>query len=58
MLVTDKIIAAFMLYLVGTYPEFLYQMLPWENSYVPYEPHSYVNQRYCSSLLWPLFYFK
>jgi multicomponent Na+:H+ antiporter subunit D len=30
-------IAAFMCILVGTYPEFLYQMLPWENSYVPYD---------------------
>jgi multicomponent Na+:H+ antiporter subunit D len=30
-------ISAFMCILVGTYPEFLYQMLPWENSYVPYD---------------------
>jgi multicomponent Na+:H+ antiporter subunit D len=32
-------IAAFMCILVGTYPEFLYQMLPWdmEKQYVPYD---------------------
>jgi multicomponent Na+:H+ antiporter subunit D len=32
-------IAAFMCILVGTYPEFLYQMLPWdmEKEYVPYD---------------------
>ncbi len=30
-------IAAFMCILVGSYPEFLYQLLPWENDYVAYD---------------------
>jgi multicomponent Na+:H+ antiporter subunit D len=30
-------IASFICILVGTYPEVLYQMLPWENEYVPYD---------------------
>jgi multicomponent Na+:H+ antiporter subunit D len=30
-------LAAFICILVGTYPEFLYQLLPWENDYVAYD---------------------
>jgi multicomponent Na+:H+ antiporter subunit D len=30
-------IASFICILIGTYPEVLYQMLPWENDYVPYD---------------------
>ncbi len=30
-------IASFLCILIGSYPEILYQLLPWENDYVPYD---------------------